>query len=542
MSIIKKKRIEENVEGGTTFSTPPHFVPNSKQRYRKIVYVPGIQTLIGTTTSQPNSQHSFRWDNFLEAVRKQTNKDVRELPGSIFGNPPMGIFLSAITPGIKLEIRHYDYDTLFPDKKIFWIASVFKVVGYRLLMRYEGMDEPGDDRYDFWISLGSDELQHVGHCKFHNQTCDLLPPNSIRERHPDWSVYMAERLVKCKTLLANWEEERQIALVEGRFKVGTRLELLDRQASDSVRPARVIQQLGRRICVRVSSQDVNAKDLGDDSAQTKTGIWCDESWELIFPVGWGKQNGWKVVANTQYLQHCEQITSALAQGRRPDYMPFDAMPEIFAWYKNEEEEASTEKNFKQNKAEWEVGMKFECLDPLNETFLELKVATCIEILKDGYLKVGFDGPDMETEAIPFHCTSPYLFPIHYAKKYGIKLDGPLDDMRNFCWEKYIKQCQGSAAPDDLFDKVPSPNEMEEFKIGSKLEATDQCESNLICPATVRAVRGRLLQIHFDGWGNDYDQLFDYRSRDLFPLGWCEMYGYKLEIPQNDELLSARKKK
>uniref|UniRef100_A0A914KNP7 Uncharacterized protein n=1 Tax=Meloidogyne incognita TaxID=6306 RepID=A0A914KNP7_MELIC len=30
-------------------------------------------------------------------------------------------------------------------------------------MRYEGMEEPGDDRYDFWISLGSDELQHVGH-------------------------------------------------------------------------------------------------------------------------------------------------------------------------------------------------------------------------------------------------------------------------------------------------------------------------------------------------------------------------------------------
>ena len=25
------------------------------------------------------------------------------------------------------------------------------------------MDNPGDDRYDFWISLGSEELQHVGH-------------------------------------------------------------------------------------------------------------------------------------------------------------------------------------------------------------------------------------------------------------------------------------------------------------------------------------------------------------------------------------------
>ncbi|CAK5089817.1 unnamed protein product [Meloidogyne enterolobii] len=108
MSIIKKKRIEENVEGGaTSFSTPPssHFVPNSKQRYRKIVYVPGIQKLIGTTTSQPNPQHSFRWDNFLELVRKQANKDVRELPGSVFGNPPMGIFLSAITPGIKVFLE-----------------------------------------------------------------------------------------------------------------------------------------------------------------------------------------------------------------------------------------------------------------------------------------------------------------------------------------------------------------------------------------------------------------------------------------------------
>ena len=77
--------------------------------------------------------------------------------------------------------------------------------------------------------------------------------------------------------------------------MGTRLELLDRQYSNTVRPARVIQQLGRRICVRISQQDVNEEDFGDDDGQVKTGIWCDESWELIFPVGWGSRNGWKVV-------------------------------------------------------------------------------------------------------------------------------------------------------------------------------------------------------------------------------------------------------
>ena len=42
-------------------------------------------------------------------------------------------------------------------------------------------------------------------------------------------------------------------------------------------------------------------------------------------------------------------------------------------------------------------MKFECLDPINQSFLELKVATCLGLLEDGYLKVGFDGPDMEDE-------------------------------------------------------------------------------------------------------------------------------------------------
>jgi hypothetical protein len=54
--------------------------------------------------------------------------------------------------------------------------------------------------------------------------------------------------------------------------------------------------LGRRICVRVSQQDVEEDDLGEDIAQIKTGIWCDESWELIFPVGWALQNEWKLVS------------------------------------------------------------------------------------------------------------------------------------------------------------------------------------------------------------------------------------------------------
>lgn len=58
-----------------------------------------------------------------------------------------------------------------------------------------------------------------------------------------------------------------------------------------------------------------------------------------------------------------------------------------------------------------------------------------------------------------------------------------------------------------------------------------CEPHLICPATLVNIKGRLLQIHYDGWSDDFDQYFDYRSRDIFPVGWCDMYGYKLEMPK-----------
>lgn len=36
--------------------------------------------------------------------------------------------------------------------------------------------------------------------------------------------------------------------------------------------------------------------------------------------------------------------------------------------------------------EWEKGMKLEILDPL-DTWKELRVATVLEVLADGYLKV-----------------------------------------------------------------------------------------------------------------------------------------------------------
>lgn len=42
----------------------------------------------------------------------------------------------------------------------------------------------------------------------------------------------------------------------------------------------------------------------------------------------------------------------------------------------------------------------------------------------------------------------------------------------------------------------------------------------------------LPQVHFDGWGDEYDQWLDCESTDIFPVGWCRAVGHRLEAPHN----------
>jgi len=50
-------------------------------------------------------------------------------------------------------------------------------------------------------------------------------------------------------------------------------------------------------------------------------------------------------------------------------------------------------------------------------------------------------------------------------------------------------------------------------------------------ATVERIVGRLLRIHFDGWEASYDQWMDCQSPDIYPLGWSEIVGHALDVPQ-----------
>jgi hypothetical protein len=65
----------------------------------------------------------------------------------------------------------------------------------------------------------------------------------------------------------------------------------------------------------------------------------------------------------------------------------------------------------------------------------------------------------------------------------------------------------------------------------KLECADLMDPRMICVGTIARVVGRLLKVHFDGWGDEYDQWLDCESPDMYPVGWCELVGHKLEAPR-----------
>jgi len=65
----------------------------------------------------------------------------------------------------------------------------------------------------------------------------------------------------------------------------------------------------------------------------------------------------------------------------------------------------------------------------------------------------------------------------------------------------------------------------------KLECADLMDPRMICVGTISRVVGRLLKVHFDGWEDEYDQWLDCESPDMYPVGWCELVGHKLEGPR-----------
>ncbi|XP_035384819.1 MBT domain-containing protein 1-like isoform X2 [Electrophorus electricus] len=423
-------------------------------------------------------QDTFDWGDYIGTG------DIKGAPVSCFKHAPMGTSWEDIAEGLRVEVLNSDNS--FP-MKVYWIASIIKLAGFKALLRYEGFDS--DAGQDFWCNLCVPDIHPVGWCASGGKP--LVPPRSIQHKVSNWKVFLVKRLTGAKTLPSNFSAKVQESM-QIPFKKLMRVEVVDKTHLCRTRVALVEQVIGGRLrLVYEESQD------GSDD------FWCHMYSPLIHSIGWSRSIGHRFKRSD---------VSKKLEGQ------VDAPGQLFAKVKDVDQSGDW---FKDN-------MKLEAIDPLNLS--AICVATVRKVLADGYLMIGIDGSEAAdgSDWFCYHSTSPSIFPAGFCEINNIELTPPRGYTKlPFRWFDYLSESASVAAPVKLFNKdVPNHG----FVPGMKLEAVDLMEPRLVCVATVTRIVHRLLRIHFDGWENEYDQWVDCESPDLYPVGWCQLTGYQLQPP------------
>nr|XP_042699442.1 lethal(3)malignant brain tumor-like protein 2 isoform X1 [Chrysemys picta bellii] len=450
----------------------------------------------GTLTGQDALVLGFDWGKYLQ------DHGYKAAPVSCFKHVPLFEQWEDVMKGMKVEVLNSD--AVLPSR-VYWIASVIQIAGYRALLRYEGFEN--DSSHDFWCNLGTVDIHPIGWCAINSKI--LVPPQSeclsgavlrgaIHAKYTDWRGYLMKRLVGARTIPVDFH----IKMAENMkypFRQGMRVEVVDKTQVSRTRMAVVDTVIGGRL--RLLYED---GDSDDD-------FWCHMWSTLIHPVGWSRRVG-------HNIKKTEEKRSDMANHPTFRKIYCDAVPYLFKKVRAVYAEGG-----------WFVeGMKLEAIDPLN--LGNICVATVCKVLLDGYLMIGIDGAASAdgSDWFCYHASSHAIFPVNFCQKNNIDLTPPKGyDAKNFNWTSYLEKTKSKAVPVRLFN-MDCPNHG--FKAGMKLEAVDLMEPRLICVATVKRVVHRLLSIHFDGWDSEYDQWVDCESPDIYAVGWCELTGYQLQPP------------
>ncbi|XP_032430475.1 lethal(3)malignant brain tumor-like protein 2 isoform X3 [Xiphophorus hellerii] len=439
-----------------------------------------------SATAGVEAHSVFDWGSYL------TTEAALAAPVSGFAHAPLSSDWDDVVVGMKVEVLNTN---AVLSNKVYWIATVLQVAGYKALLRYEGYEH--DSSHDFWCSIVSGELNPIGWC---SMTSKLLVPPQDAKNISDWKLYLMKKLVGSTTLPVDFYVKLAESMKPS-FRVGTRVEVVDPKHVSRTRLAVVDAVVGGRLRLVYADQS----DVPDNVVFD---FWCHMWSPLVHPLGWSKTVGHTIKAYGSNMEassnpkgNSENVFQGLFKKPRIVYM---------------------------GEGFFEEGMKLEAIDPLN--LGNICVATVHKVLLDGYLMVGIDGTELNNGAdwFCYHASSHAILPINFCKRNDITLTGPRgSDPQTFTWDKYLQETKATAAPARLFN---TDNPGHGFSPNMKLEAVDLMEPRLVCVATVKRCVGRLLLIHFDGWEDEFDQWVDHQSPDIYPVGWCELVGYQLQPP------------
>ncbi|XP_041829826.1 lethal(3)malignant brain tumor-like protein 2 isoform X3 [Melanotaenia boesemani] len=428
---------------------------------------------------------TFDWGAYLD---KETSLAASV---SCFAHAPLYAQWDDITVGMKVEVLNTN--AVLPSK-VYWIATVIQVAGYKALLRYEGFQH--DSSHDFWCSLVSGELNPIG---WSAMTSKLLVPPQDVQNIPDWKDYLMKKLVGATTLPVDFNLKMAESMKTS-FRVGMRVEVVDPKHVSRTRIAMIDSIIGGRLrLVYVDQSDAPENVVAD--------FWCHMWSPLVHPIGWSKKVGHNIKAPANTVE-----AAVTFKGNSDSFVALFKKPR-FTYM---------------GSSFFEEGMKLEAIDPLN--LGNICVATVHKVLSDGYLMVGIDGTisNNGSDWFCYHASSHAILPINFCERNNIPLTVPQGwDLQTFTWKKYLEETKAKAAPAQLFNAdYPGHG----FSPNMKLEAVDLMEPRLVCVATVKRCVGRLLLIHFDGWDDEFDQWIDHQSPDIYPVSWCELVGYQLQPP------------
>ncbi|XP_033219397.1 lethal(3)malignant brain tumor-like protein 3 isoform X3 [Belonocnema kinseyi] len=310
----------------------------------------------------------FSWAKYLEHTK------AKAAPVKLFKDP-FPYTKNQFKVGMKLE----GIDPEHPSR--YCVLSVVEVVGYRIRLHFDGYAE----NYDFWVNADSMDIFPVGWAEKNKHRLD--PPKGYVANNFNWNAYL--KTCKANAAPKNIFSNKNSLFPTG-FRVGMKLEAVDRKHSSLVCVASIAGLMDSRILVHFDSWD----EVYD--------YWADASSPYIHPVGWCHHNGHSLTPPNSYKDS-----------------------KSFTWdsyLRETQSTAAPARAFKQRSpCGFKRGMKLEAVDKRVPQMI--RVAT-IEDVKDHMLKIRFDGWP-ENHAYWVDDDSTDIHPMGWCLKTAHPLEPPL---------------------------------------------------------------------------------------------------------------------
>ncbi|XP_059166997.1 lethal(3)malignant brain tumor-like protein 3 isoform X2 [Physella acuta] len=301
----------------------------------KIVNKEDVEVIEKTTDKKVLS---FDWDKYLA----ETNSVAA--PKRLFKEP-----FPSNRNGFRLCMRLEGVDP--KHQSLFCVLSVAEIQGYRMRLHFDGYSEC----YDFWVNADSPFIFPVGWAEKNGKI--LQPPKNMTAEQFNWTSYLKQtRAVAApKSLFLN----QPSSVTPSAFRVGMKLEAVDKKNSSLVCVATVADTLGDRILIHFDGWE----DVYD--------YWCDITSPSIHPVGWCKANGHSLSPPPDYGDGANFTWDTYLADTKTTAVPSRAFKTRVAMG-------------------FEKGMKVEVVDKRNPILI--RVATVVDV-QDYRLLIHFDGWD-----------------------------------------------------------------------------------------------------------------------------------------------------